>query len=93
MADKLPRMPILALNIVARMAAVHRDVKELSERRRREKQSLIPSEETDRKFARNVRIVLIDRVIAECFDDPDNFALLGERYERACELRRQPEDA
>jgi hypothetical protein len=89
LADKLPRKPIPPIDIVARMAKFERDVKELSALCKQEDQARLPSEENDRKFARNVRRILLDLVIMEFTDDDDNFDLLHETVEAARRLRRQ----
>ena len=87
LADKLPRKPIPPIDIVARMAKFERDVKDLSALCKLDDQARLPSEENDRKFARNVRRILLDLVIMEFTDDDDNFALLRERVELARQSR------
>jgi hypothetical protein len=87
--DKLPPRPIPHRNIVARIEALHRDLGKQSRQCRSQFQSYIPSKDNDRKFEREWRTTLLDRVILEFYDNDDNWALYLERNKQADEQRQR----
>jgi hypothetical protein len=88
LAKNLPLKRIDPVNIVHRVGALRRGVEDLYRQCKMEFWVYLRSKETDREFRRNTRIAVTDVFFAEYFDDDDNWALLGEMYQRACELRR-----